>query len=113
MQRARGICGDRAVIGQIRPAGQSRHRGFVSAPQPRSRRHRWSELRDLCQRHGELVAGAAANFLTASHDPAYFDSLSEPEWDQLVSFELRLCREPGVLDAGTHILAAIRTPTVR
>ena len=30
------------------------------------------------------------------------------DWDQLVSFELRLCQEPGVLDAGTHILAAIR-----
>ena len=72
--------------------------------------YRWSELGDLCQRHGELVSGAAANFLAASHDPAPFDALSEEEWDQLVSFELRLCREPGVLDAGTHILAAIRTP---
>lgn len=71
--------------------------------------YRWSELTDLCQRHGELVAGAAANFLTASHDPAPFDALSEEEWDQLLSFELRLCREPGLLDAGTHILAAIRT----
>jgi SAM-dependent methyltransferase len=71
--------------------------------------YRWSELSDLCQRHGELVAGAAANFLAASHDPAPFEALSEEEWDQLLSFELRLCREPGVLDAGTHILAAIRT----
>jgi len=72
--------------------------------------YRWSELSALCKRHGELVAGAAANFLAASHDPAPFEALSEEEWDQLVSFELRLCREPGVLDAGTHILAAIRTP---
>ena len=72
--------------------------------------YRWSELSALCQRHGELVAGAAANFLAASHDPAVFDVLREEESDQLVSFELRLCREPGVLDAGTHILAAIRTP---
>jgi hypothetical protein len=72
--------------------------------------YRWSEFSDLCRRHGELVAGAAANFLAASHDPAPFDALNEEEWDQLVSFELRLCREPAVLDAGTHILAAIRTP---
>ena len=75
--------------------------------------YRWSELRELCQRHGELVASAAANFLTACHDPALFEALSEAEWDQLVSFELRLCREPGVLDAGTHMLAAIRTPNHR
>jgi SAM-dependent methyltransferase len=71
--------------------------------------YRWSELADLCQGHGEVVAAAAANYLTASHDEALFDALSEEEWDQIVSFELRLCREPGVLDAGTHLLAAIRT----
>ena len=42
--------------------------------------------------------------------PDLFDALDDEEWNQLVSFELRLCREPGMLDAGTHILAAIRTP---
>jgi SAM-dependent methyltransferase len=72
--------------------------------------YRWSELRDLCRRHGELVAGAAANFLTGTSGPAPFEDLSDEEWGQLVSFELRLCREPGVLDAGTHILAAVRAP---
>ncbi len=73
--------------------------------------YRWRELAELCRRHGELVAGAAANFLTASHDPVLFEGLSAEEWDQILSFELRLCREPGVLDAGTHLLAAIRTAT--
>jgi SAM-dependent methyltransferase len=73
--------------------------------------YRWCELADLCRRHGELVDGAAANFLTASHDPGPIEALSEEEWDQLLSFELRLCREPGLLDAGTHILAAVQTPT--
>lgn len=71
--------------------------------------YRWRELAELCRRHGDLVDGAAANFLSASHHPVFFDGLSAEEWDQIVSFELRLCREPGVLDAGHHILAAIRT----
>jgi SAM-dependent methyltransferase len=72
--------------------------------------YRWSELAALCERHGELIAAAAANFLTATHDTATFEGLTGEEWDQIVSFELRLCREPGVLDSGTHIVAAIRTP---
>ena len=34
--------------------------------------------------------------------------MTDDEWAQFVSFELRLCREPGVLDGGTHLLAAVR-----
>ena len=59
--------------------------------------------------YGELVDRATANFLTASADPAPFDTMTDDEWAQFVSFELRLCREPGVLDGGTHLLAAVRT----
>lgn len=70
---------------------------------------RWAELVELCAGHGEIVVAAAANFLTAGVAES-LDGLSEEEWEQVVSWELRTCREPGVLDAGTHILAAILVP---
>ncbi|HEV3363777.1 MAG TPA: class I SAM-dependent methyltransferase [Acidimicrobiia bacterium] len=71
--------------------------------------YRWSEFAELCQRYGDLVDHATANFLSVTSDPASFEAMSDEEWAQLVSFELRLCREPGVLDGGTHMLAALRT----
>lgn len=74
------------------------------------RMFRWAELVELCEGHGEIVAGAAANFLTAGADVSLLDGLGEEEWEQVVSWELRTCREPGVRDAGTHILAALRIP---
>jgi SAM-dependent methyltransferase len=75
------------------------------------RMYRWSQLAALCEPHGKVVSAAAANFLTAGSDSAPLDALTAEEWERLLSWELRLCREPGVLDAGTHILAAIRTPS--
>jgi len=74
------------------------------------RMYRWSELAALCERHGTLVGAAAANFLTAGADATLVDGLTPDEWERLLSWEVRLCRERGVLDAGTHILAALRTP---
>jgi SAM-dependent methyltransferase len=77
------------------------------------RMFRWAEIAGLCAAHGEVVTAAAANFLTAGADPALIDDLSDDEWQRLLSWERRLCREPGVLDAGTHILVAIRRPLAR
>lgn len=74
------------------------------------RMFRAAELIDLCEGHGEVVAAATANFLTAGADRSLLDGLSEEEWEQVVAWELRTCREAGVRDAGTHILAALRVP---
>jgi SAM-dependent methyltransferase len=74
------------------------------------RMFRWSELERLCAPHGEVVAGAAANFLTADPDPARYADLTDDEWQRVLSWERRLCREPGVRDGGTHILLALRRP---
>jgi len=71
---------------------------------------RWSELAALCEGHGEIVSVSAANYLTAGQPLDLLNGLSPTEWERLVSLELRLCREPGVLDAGTHIVVALRTP---
>jgi SAM-dependent methyltransferase len=72
---------------------------------------RWAELERLCAPHGEVVAGAAANFLTANPDQGAYADLSDEEWAALLSWERQLCREPGVRDAGTHMLAALRVPS--
>ena len=70
---------------------------------------RWSELSVVLAAHGEIVAASAANFLTAQHDEA-LDTATEAEREQILRWELELCREPGVLDGGTHILAVVQTP---
>jgi SAM-dependent methyltransferase len=70
--------------------------------------YRWAELERLCAPHGEVVAGAAANFLTANPDQERYAELDDDEWAALLGWERRLCREPGVRDAGTHMLAALR-----
>jgi ubiquinone/menaquinone biosynthesis C-methylase UbiE len=74
------------------------------------RMYRWSEIAELCEQYGTIAAAAASNYLTAGADTSLLDSLSSDEWDRLRSWELRLSREPGVLDAGTHILIALRAP---
>jgi SAM-dependent methyltransferase len=74
------------------------------------RMFRWSELAELCSPHGAIVSAAASNYLTAGADSALLETLSSDEWERVRSWELRLCREPGVLDAGTHILAAVQIP---
>ncbi|WP_214403791.1 class I SAM-dependent methyltransferase [Pseudonocardia lacus] len=71
---------------------------------------RWAELERLCAAHGEVVAGAAANFLTANPDPDFYAGLTDDEWEVLLAWERRLCREPGVRDGGTHMVAVVRRP---
>jgi hypothetical protein len=70
----------------------------------------WAELAALCAPHGEVVAASAANFLTAGPPAGALDGIDEEEWQALLSWERRLCREPGALDGGTHILAVLRVP---
>lgn len=74
------------------------------------RMFRWPEVAALCAGHGEIVAASAANYLTAGPESAVPGDLSEDEWQRLLSWERHICREPGVLDTGTHILVALRTP---
>jgi SAM-dependent methyltransferase len=107
-----------ALIDEARAFGaQHAERIFLSGELERDtnaghelRMYRWSQLAALCERHGALVSAAAANFLTAGADGGRLDGLTSDEWGRVLSWELRLCRELGVLDAGTHMLAAVRTP---
>lgn len=72
--------------------------------------YRSHELTDLLERHGcETLALSAANYLTVRLDDLFDEATGEIR-DAILDWEVRLAREPGVVDAGTHIIAAARTP---
>jgi SAM-dependent methyltransferase len=64
--------------------------------------YRWREVEALLARHPcRLLAASAANFVVIGHDE---DFTRDERWLEL---ELAACREPGALDAGTHIVVAV------
>ena len=71
----------------------------------------WSELEALLQRHPvELVAASASNFIaTIENIPLLEEIEKEPDfWEAFLHWEVESCKEPGVLDCGSHIIAVIR-----
>jgi len=67
----------------------------------RMRLLRWEELRQSLQRHGRIVAAAAAGLLPDPVDAA-------PELRELVRrIDLDLGGDPGVIGCGLHMLAAV------
>lgn len=67
----------------------------------------WRELEGLlAQRPCRVRDVSASNFLSIRADSALSD-ISEAAWSRLLDWEERACREPGAIDAGTHILVAI------
>lgn len=84
--------------------------GVVSGPKGhRCHMFRCSELRNLLQRHGgTVVAASASNFLSvgAGATPWIEELASDGElWERFLRWETEMCREPGALDGGTHIIA--------
>jgi hypothetical protein len=64
--------------------------------------YRWREVEALLGRHPcRLLAASTANFIVIGHDE---DFARDERWLEL---ELAACREPGALDAGTHIVAVV------
>ena len=62
--------------------------------------YRWSELEALLSRQPcRVVAASASNFLSVGNGDV-FD-------DRFLELEIAACREPGALDAGTHIVVAV------
>jgi SAM-dependent methyltransferase len=63
------------------------------------RLYRWSDLERLFAGHPcRVVVASAANFLSVGNE----------QWDErFLDLEVEACREPGALDGGTHILAAL------
>lgn len=71
---------------------------------------RWSELATLFARHPcRVVVASAANFLSLRDDEALRELADDPAlWEAFLTWEEDLCREPGALDGGTHIIAVLR-----
>ena len=78
--------------------------------------YRWRELEGLAAgAHGRFVAASASNCLSLG-DPEVLAAVeADPErWAWFLDWEASMCREPGALDGGTHILFAFRRdPEVR
>ncbi|MCB9898125.1 MAG: class I SAM-dependent methyltransferase [Planctomycetes bacterium] len=78
---------------------------------PASRHHchvfRSDELRSFLDRPDlELLELSASSAVATGHDASL---CADPaRWQALVEFEERACRDPGLLDAGTHLLAVVR-----
>ncbi len=72
---------------------------------------RAKELREFLEGFGvTILAMSASNMLSAAWRERLTEIREDPaQWEQMLDMELRACREPGLLDAGTHIIAVVRT----
>ncbi len=67
----------------------------------------WAELQhQLATQPCRVVDVCAANFLSVRADKA-LDGLTGAAWERFLDWEEQACREPGAIDAGTHILVAV------
>ena len=99
-----GVAADDAIFA----TGDLRHEGRSDGHT--AQMFRWREAEDLVQRAGgEVIAASASNFGSLHHDETLGEIASDPaEWRRFLEHEVEACREPGLLDAGTHVLFAAR-----
>jgi SAM-dependent methyltransferase len=71
---------------------------------------RWSEIENLAAgAPGTFVAVSASNCMSLADAEVVAGIEAEPErWNWFLDWEARMCREPGAVDGGTHILFAFR-----
>lgn len=68
----------------------------------------WPEVEALLRdRPCELVEASASNYLSVNLGDL-LEGLDELLWHRVLDWEDGVCRSPGLLDAGTHILVALR-----
>lgn len=68
----------------------------------------WSDVEELVRgRPCELIEATASNYLSVNMGDL-LEGLDEARWQRVLDWEESSCRSPGLLDAGTHILAAVR-----
>jgi len=72
--------------------------------------HTWRDVEAfVAGAPGEVVAASASNCMSLGDQDSIARIEGDPElWRWFVEWEARLCREPGALDGGTHILFAFR-----
>lgn len=91
---------DRVVRGGILPPELSR--GHLTM-----RLFRWSELEELFSRKPCRVLAASASELSPAVEHELWPSLEPELREALVRWELELAAEPGALNAGSHLIAAL------
>jgi hypothetical protein len=65
-----------------------------------------------CEWRRRGLGESASNWASLSHEETVAELASNPEeWRRFLDHEVAACREPGLLDAGTHILFAARQTT--
>ena len=99
----------------VRTGDLPTHHSSIGTP---SHLFSWTELRSLLERHDcEIVVASAANFLSIGNDETTEPWIQEdPDmWERFLRWEVGSCAQPGAIDAGTHIIAVVRThaPSVR
>ena len=70
----------------------------------------WAELRSLFDEHGcEVLSASATNFVSTG-DTAEVEAFAADNelWNRFLAWEMAACAEPGAIDGGTHIIAAVR-----
>ncbi len=84
--------------------------GNVAAGGHYCRMYRWLELQQLLSRQScTIVAASASNHLSVANEATLQSIVADgPLWDAFLRWEEELCREPGALDGGTHIIAVVR-----
>ena len=80
----------------------------------RFRYYTWASLQELLRRHRcRVVDAAAAGFLAIGTNEAVLEPLlQDPQlaglWEAYLAWEVACCRQPGALDAGTHLIAVVQ-----
>ena len=72
--------------------------------------YRYREVAELvASAGGRVLAASASNWATLGDEETLAGLAADPEeWDHFLDHEVAACQEPGLLDAGTHILFAAR-----
>lgn len=69
--------------------------------------YRWSELRDLLERHPSRIVAASAASIGVPQDHELFGSLTADEQAALIRWEVELAAEPGAISGGAHMIAVV------
>lgn len=73
---------------------------------------RWSELRNLIEKYPcEVIAASACCFMANNlqiQDRLEKEMENQEVWDAFLQWELEFSREPGAIDAGTHLIVVLK-----
>ena len=96
------------VVDQYIATGEPETAGNGGHPM---RCYTWTEFKALLQRQPvELVAASASNFIATIENIPLLEEIEQDTefWEAFLRWEVESCKEPGVLDSGSHIIAVVR-----